>query len=127
MHNNQSLSPLRVFIDPVKITGRGQGYSVSFNGETIITNTRNPAADACRHLVALGYRGRMEMWENERPHPRLVFHDIKKAARLTVSETERHGPRIVRYDPMSDEHRQRLRAIDKHHSDPEPDCRTVAA
>lgn len=126
MHNDHALSPLRVFIDPVKVTSRGQGYSVSFNGETIITNTRDPAFYACRHLAELGYQGRMEMWDNERPYPRLVIHDIEKAARLTVSETERHGPRIVRYAPMSDEQRKVLRRTDKHHSKPEPDSQTVA-
>ncbi|WFU49029.1 hypothetical protein [Sinorhizobium terangae] len=103
-------SPLRVFIDPVKITKKGQGYSVSFNGEIIITNTRNPSGDACRHLVALGYRGRMEMWDNERPHPRMVFRDIERAARLKVAENERHGPRIVRFDPMTEGLRERLAA-----------------
>lgn len=127
MHNNHPLSPLRVFIAPVKITSRGQGYSVSFNGETIITSTRNPEFDACRHLVELGYQGRMEMWDNERPYPRMVVHDIEKAARLTVSETERHGPRIVRYDPLSDEQRQRLKATHKNRSEPEPDSQAVAA
>lgn len=120
MHNDHALSPLRVFIDPVKVTSRGQGYSVSFNGETIITNTRDPAFSACRRLVTFGHRGRMEMWDNKRPYPRLVIHDIEKAARLTVSETERHGPRIVRYDPMSDEQRQRLKATHKNRSKPEP-------
>jgi len=110
MHPHHSQSPLRVFIDPVKITSRGQGYSVSFNSETIITNTRNPAADAGRHLAALGHRGRMEVWDNERPYPRLVFHDIEKAAGLTVVENEHHGPRIVRYRPISDEKWQGLRS-----------------
>lgn len=124
MHNNHAHSPLRIFIDPVKVTSRGQGYSVSFNGETIITKTHDPAFSACRHFVALGYRGRLEMWDNERPYPRLVVHDIEKAARLTVSETERHGPRIVRYDPMSDEQRKVLRMADKQS---EPDSQNVAA
>lgn len=110
MHPHHSLSPLRVFIHPLKITSRGQGYSVSFNGETIITNTRNPAADACRHLVALGHRGRMEVWDNERPYPRLVFPDIEKAVGLAVSENEHHGPRIICYRPVSDEKWHRLRS-----------------
>lgn len=127
MHNNHALSPLRVFIATAKITSRGQGYSVSFNGETIVTNTRNPEFDACRHLVAQGYQGRMEMWDNERSYPRMVFHDIEKAARLTVSETERHGPRIVRYDPMSDEQRQRLKTTHTNRSKPEHDRQTAAA
>lgn len=97
------ISPLRVFIEPVKITQTGQGYAVSFNGETIITRTRNPAADACRHLVALGHRGRMEMWDKERSYPRAVFPDIERAARLTVAENERHGPRIVRFERMAED------------------------
>ncbi|MBB4183912.1 hypothetical protein GGE07_000525 [Sinorhizobium terangae] len=102
-------SPLRVFIEPVKMTSKGQGYSVSFNGEIIITNTRNPAADACRHLVVLGHRGRMEMWDRERAYPRMTFPDIERAARLTVAENEHHGPRIVRFKEMDQERRQRLK------------------
>ncbi|MGF6254091.1 hypothetical protein [Ensifer sp. LBL] len=102
------ISPLRVFIEPVKITHKGQGYSVSFNGETIIARTRNPAPDACRHLVALGHRGRMEIWDNERPYPRSVFHDIERAARFTVAESNAHGPRIVRFKTMAEDVRGEL-------------------
>lgn len=108
MHNNHPLSPLRVFIDPVKITSKGQAYSVSFYGETIITNTLNPSGDACRYLVSRGFQGPLEVWDNERPYARYRFPDIEKAARLTVSENERHGPRIVAFKPMSGDQRQRL-------------------
>lgn len=113
MHTNRPLSFLRVFIDPVKTTSKGQSYSVTFNGETIIINTRNPAGDACRYLLSQGHQGRMEMWDKERPYPRLVFHDIAKAAWLTVSENERHGPRIVRHEPMSDDQLRRFRQSNK--------------
>lgn len=124
MHNNNHpLSPLRVFIDPVKITSRGQGYSVSFNGEIIIANTRNPSCDACRHLVALGHQGRMEVWDNVRPYPRLVFHDIERAAGFTVAENEKHGPRIVRYKSISVERREHLEA--KRQASPRPICKTT--
>jgi len=95
-------STTKITIAPVSIGSRGQKYSVSLDGKTIIASTINPTGDACRHLVALGRAGRLEVWDDDRPYPRLVVTDISKAAGLTVRENERHGPRFAVYKLIPD-------------------------
>lgn len=88
---------LRVYIEPLSLGHRGQYYSVSFEGQTLIAKTLRPSSDACRALVRLGCSGPLEIWDRERSYPRLVFHDLVKAAGLTISEGEHHGPRVIPY------------------------------
>ncbi|WP_242218933.1 hypothetical protein [Shinella zoogloeoides] len=95
-----AISTTKIVIKPVHLDKRGQNYSVSLEAKTLITKTRNPTADACRRLVALGLSGRLEVWDDERPFPRMVIPDISRAAKLTVAEGAAHGPRIVPYQPF---------------------------
>lgn len=113
MHNETSLgredgeampsvaSTLQIIIRPISLDKLGQNYSVSFEGETIIDKTRNPSADACRRLVALGHSGRLEVWGIGEPFARLIFRDIETAAGLTISENTAHGPRVATYQPFN--------------------------
>ena len=113
MHNETSLgredgeampsaaSTLKIIIQPTSLDQRGQNYAVIFEGETIIAKTRNPSADACRRLVALGHSGRLEVWGNGEQSARLIIRDIKTAAGLTTYETTGHGPRVATYQPFS--------------------------
>ncbi|MGA1832972.1 hypothetical protein [Rhizobium wenxiniae] len=94
-------STLKIFIRPNSLDKLGQNYSVSFEGQTIIAKTRNPSADACRCLVALGHSGRLEVWGIGEPFPRLIIRDIETAAGLTISENTAHGPRVTTYQPFS--------------------------
>ncbi|WJH41237.1 hypothetical protein N7E02_12410 [Aliirhizobium terrae] len=94
-------STLKIFIQPTSLDQRGQNYSVSFEGEIIIDKTRNPSADACRRLVALGHSGRLEVWGIGEPFARLIIRDIETAAALTISETTGHGPRVATYQPFN--------------------------
>ncbi len=89
--------PHRINIRPCKRGMRGQYYTVAYAGATIIPATLNPTGVACRHLVSLGLNGPLEVWDGERPYPRLLIHDLVKAAAITVAEGEAHGPRFVRY------------------------------
>nr|MDZ8097109.1 hypothetical protein [Nostoc sp. DedSLP01] len=86
---------------PTSLDKLGQNYSVSFEGTTIIDKTRNPSADACRRLVALGRSGRLEVWGIGEPFARLIIRNIETAAGLTISETTGHGPRVTTYQPFS--------------------------
>lgn len=90
----------KIVIKPICLDKRGRNYSVSLEGRPLIAKTRNPTADACRSLVALGLSGGLEVWDDERPFPRLIIPDISKAAKLTVAENAAHGPRIVPYQPF---------------------------
>ncbi len=113
MHNETSLgredgeampsaaSTLKIFIRPTSLDKLGQNYAVSFEGETIVDKTRNPSADACRRLVALGHSGRLEVWSIGEPFARLIIRDIETAAGLTISETTSHGPRVATYQPFN--------------------------
>lgn len=126
MHNETSLgredgeampsavSTLKIFIQPTSLEQRGQNYSVSFEGRTIIAKTRNPSADACRRLVALGHSGRLEVWAKGEPFARLIFRDIVTTAGLTIAENTAHGPRVATYQPfnasaLADHHHQTQR------------------
>ncbi|PZU83085.1 MAG: hypothetical protein DI528_17970 [Shinella sp.] len=87
----------KIIIRPVGLGSRGQVYSVLLEGAAIIAKTRNPTGDACRHLVALGRSGRLEVWDEVSSYPRLIISDMATAAAFTVSENERHGPRFATY------------------------------
>lgn len=88
---------IKITIRPISLGSRGQNYAVFLDGGLLIASTRNPTGDACRHLVALDRSGRLEVWDDTRPYPRLIIPDITKGSTLTVAENERHGPRFVAY------------------------------
>lgn len=90
----------KIIIRPVSLGSRGQVYSVLLEGAVIIAKTRNPTGDACRHLVALGRSGPLEVWDEALPYPRHIISNMAKAAAFTVSENERHGPRFTAYRAM---------------------------
>ncbi len=94
-------STMKIFIRPTSLDKLGQNYLVSFEGQTIIEKTRNPTADACRRLVALGNSGRLEVWGNGEPFARLIIRDIETASGLTISENTAHGPRVAAYQPFN--------------------------
>jgi hypothetical protein len=85
---------------PVSCGSRGQNYSVSFEGAVLISSTRNPTGDACRRLVGLGRFGRLEVWDEGRSYPLMIIPDVARAAAITVSENERHGPRFSPYKAL---------------------------
>lgn len=92
----------KINIRPTSLSNRGQNYSVFHDGRLLIEKTRNPTADACRLLVSRGRTGRLEVWDDERPYPRLIIRDLVTAAGLTISESEHHGPRFRPYRPIPD-------------------------
>ncbi|MBW9091413.1 hypothetical protein JNB91_26780 [Rhizobium wenxiniae] len=94
-------SNLQIIIRPASLDKLGQNYSVSFEGEIIIDKTRNPSADACRRLVAVGHSGGLEVWSISEPFPRLIIRNIETAAGLTIAENTAHGPRVAAYQPFN--------------------------
>ncbi len=71
-------------------------YDVEFDGELVVVGSDNPHCDLARVLLALGYTGTVIMLDAETGNHRTTVK-IEKAARLTVRETEREGPRFVRW------------------------------
>jgi hypothetical protein len=90
---------LRFKITPLQTGARGVSYRVDFNDQILIDKTLKPSFDACRALVEVGHTGPAEMWGWDQHL--MTFRDIEKAALLTVSEGEMHGPRIVKYTPFN--------------------------
>jgi hypothetical protein len=78
----------------------GLPLSSHFAGSVLIESTRNTEHDACRALLAQGIVGRLEIWRAGTTFPASSI-DIERGARWTVLETEREGPRIVRWRPFA--------------------------
>ena len=102
--NRQAESWLRHSIEldpPVSLGDRGHRYRVAFRGGVLIESCRVPGLDACRALLALGITGKLEMWRPRKAWPDLQL-DIERAAKLTVIENEKEGPRFGWWRPFSD-------------------------
>jgi hypothetical protein len=69
-------------------------YSVEFDGQTIVSGSRNPECDAARVLAARGITGKLTLVDANTLKPRTIT-DIVKAAKLTVKE----GP--LRFEKLS--------------------------
>jgi hypothetical protein len=95
----------RIDIVFVRCGQGGTHYRVTYRGETLIESTKEPVLNACRALVAMGLRGRLEMWGGE-SYPRMVVHDIEQGAKLMVVEGAKTSPRIMRWSshPNTAEH-----------------------
>jgi hypothetical protein len=91
----------RVYIEPISLTDRGHRYRVTYADNLLIENTRNPEYDACRVLLAKGITGRLEVWRAGTTFPASSI-DIERGAGWTISETEEHGPRLVRWRRFED-------------------------
>lgn len=97
---------VRITIEPVSTAGLAaeyrHRYRVLHDGAVLIESTWNPEYEAARALVAKGVTGQCEVWRNERPYPCGVM-DIERAARLTVIETRKDGPRLAKWRPFAAE------------------------
>jgi hypothetical protein len=89
-----------IVIEPTGLGDRGHRYRVTYAGTVLVDGSRNPEFDACRALLAKGIRGKLEIWRKGAAFPAMVL-DIEAGARLTVAETEKEGPRVVRWRPFS--------------------------
>jgi hypothetical protein len=88
----------RIVISFQRCGQSGTAYEVTYLGRTLIESSKEPLSDSCRVLVAMGLKGRLEIWASE-PYPRVIVRDIERAARLRVVENVNDGPRFARYRP----------------------------
>ena len=89
-----------IFIEPITVRGeRGQRYRVHYQGAVLIDETWNPELETCRALLARGIVGPLEAWRFGKDQPDMLIPDIAKTAELTVEESEKSGPRFVRWKP----------------------------
>ncbi len=89
----------RITIEPVSRGARGERYRVSYDGAVLIESSRDPEFDACRALLARGTSGKLEVWWKGASYPSMIL-DIEGAAKLTVAESDKEGPRLVRWRPF---------------------------
>jgi hypothetical protein len=89
----------RVFMECTGYMQSGARYRVTDEeGRELVASTRVPEFDAARALLAKGVTGRLEVWRASATYPAVVL-DIERAAGLTVSETDRDGLQIVKWQP----------------------------
>ena len=88
----------RIDIEFVQYGQSGAYYRVTYRDKLLIEKTKEPLFNACRALVAMRLKGRLEMWAGE-PHPRMIVRDIEQGAKLTVVEGAKTSPRITRWNP----------------------------
>ena len=70
---------------------------VEFDGQIVVTNSKNAECDLARVLLARGIKGMVTVFDAITGKPRTIVNE--KAAKLAVLETRRHGPRFVKWKP----------------------------
>ena len=71
----------------------GYRYSVIFQGECIVSRSRDPEPDAARALLAKGITGRITLLNGKTGKPRSIIN-IEKAAKLCTVERSWDGLRF---------------------------------
>ena len=88
---------VKIYITQTTYGQRGAIFRVDHDGETLVSGTAIPFFDGARALTAKGLIGKFEMWDYERPYPRMTG-TIEHAAKLTVSEGEGR-PKAAKWSP----------------------------
>lgn len=88
---------VKIYIKQTTYGKRGPMYCVEHDGEVLVASTPVPFFDGARALAEKGLTGNFEMWDRERPYPRMKGL-IEVAAKLTVNEGEKR-PTIVKWTP----------------------------
>jgi hypothetical protein len=113
--DSTSRSLIRIYLDvPPRTSAKGPRYTARLGspfGELLVRDSLVPFCDTARVLLARGVQGGIEMWDPERPFPRLRGL-IEDFARLTVREDERTGPQFVPWRPFPAA-RERSRTADR--------------
>jgi hypothetical protein len=74
-------------------------YDVVLDGEVIVRDAWEPVFETARH--ARGITGSVTFLDCKTLKPRLTIKNIEKAAKLTVIENRRDGPRFAKWQPFS--------------------------
>lgn len=95
----------RVYIEPSRRGRRGQLYTVRYSepdGRMIVRHALDPEHAACRALAKSGLTGRLEVWDRQRPYPRLCIRSIEAGAKVTTRDDNLRGPTRVKYRALPD-------------------------
>jgi hypothetical protein len=96
----------RFDVAPIGVGSRGCRYRVTCNGSVVAESTTEPALDGARGAPGLGITGMAETWHTGAAFASMRF-DIATAAKLTVNEGQKSGPRFATWQPFNPA--QRLR------------------
>ena len=88
-------------IEAIHRTAKAQMYRVWHDGSVLIESCKSPEHDAARKLSAMGVTGRMQTRRLGQSRVDMEML-IAVAAAKTVSETQKHGPRVVRWAAFDD-------------------------
>lgn len=98
---------IRIYVTCDRYGQRGPLYTArlsSSDGEVLVAGTTEPALDAARVLIARGFdpASTLEMWDGERPFPRL--HGVLEvmAGQTVIESKDRSGLQFGRYLPFQD-------------------------
>lgn len=89
----------RLVLIPGALGTRGRRYDVKYEGSVVVTGTLMPLLDGCRALAGLGLSGPVELWDTERPYPRMRS-TVQAGALLSVTEGERSAARFIPWRPF---------------------------
>src|SRR5262245_33540059 len=92
----------RIDIEACRLGNRGQLYRVHYAGSVLVAGTHFPEFDGARALLARGIVGKVELWHDGADFPAMLL-DVEKAARLSIEESAKSGPRFTRWQPRSDQ------------------------
>ena len=73
-------------------------YDVEFDGQLVVTNSKDAECDLARVLLSRSINGVVTVFDAITGKPRTSVN-IEKAARFTVLETRRRGPRFIKWRP----------------------------
>lgn len=97
----------RIYITCTGYGKRGPLYTArlgSAQGEVLVSNTIQPALDSARVLVRRGADplGILEMWDTDRPYPRLTGQLGRMAGQTIMERDNRSGPAFEKFKTFRD-------------------------
>lgn len=95
------MSCTRIYIGKPRYGARGPVFTARLGSPTsqiLIKSSTEPLLAGSRALLSLGIIGRVELWDDVLPYPRM-FGDIGRLAQLTVREDSDSFPRFEKYRP----------------------------
>jgi hypothetical protein len=75
-------------------------YDVAIDGEVIVQGTWEPCFETARALVERRITGAVTFLDHQTLKPRIILKNIEKAAKMTVIESRRDGPRFGKWHPF---------------------------
>ena len=97
--NTGSPAVYQVVLERIGTGVRGDRWRVTYAGIVIVESSKVPEFDAARYFTALGLTGILETRHAGSAIVSMRL-DIETAARLTVIENEKIGPKLGRWRPF---------------------------